>query len=129
MNFIKKPKQLLLIDSSGAFLTTMLLLLVVKHFNLFFGLTTSQINTLAIIAGFICSIGIGCWFTANKNWKAILWTLASLNVLYCLTTVLVLNAGAGLTIYGIAYFLIEIIIILVLAILEIKTALRLKQKP
>jgi O-antigen/teichoic acid export membrane protein len=125
MNFIKKPKLLLLIDILGALITTILLLLVVKNFNQFFGVTFSQINTLAIIAFSICSYGAACWVTHKKNWKPILLVLASLNLLYCLITFLVLNSSANLTIYGNLYFLIEIVIILVLAFFEIRTALRL----
>ena len=126
MNFIKNPKRLLLIDILGALITTILLLLVVKNFNQFFGITPSQINTLAIIAFLICSFGTVCWFKNKKNWKPILLILASFNLLYCLTTFWVLNSSTNLTIYGIVYFLIEILIILVLAFLEIKIALRLK---
>ncbi len=126
MNFIKQTKRLLIIDIFGALITTTLLLLVVNNFNHFFGVTSSQINILAIISFLICSYGIVCWLTTKKNWKLLLLILALFNLIYCLTTVFVLNSSTGLTIYGILYFFIEIVIILVLAFLEIKTALRLK---
>lgn len=126
MNLIKKTKRLLLIDIFGALITTTLLLFVVKNFNHFFGVTSSQINILAIISFLICSYGIVCWLTNKNNRKLPLLILALSNLLYCLTTVLVLNSSNGLTVYGNLYFFIEIAIILVLSFLEIKTALQLK---
>ena len=126
MNFIKQPKRLLLIDVLGAFITTILLLFVLKEFNQFFGVDVSQINILATAACLVCVFGTSCLFTVTKKWKQCLLLLATLNILYCIATVVILNAGSDLTNYGKLYFFTEIVIILALAIIETKTALRLK---
>ncbi len=128
MNFINNPKRLLLIDIGGAFITTLLLFLVVKNNNQVFGISSSKVDILAIIALFICCVGIvGCFMNKN-NWKLLFITLASINLFYCLITVMVLISSENVTIYGMLYFLIEIVIILMLAFLEIKTALQISQK-
>lgn len=126
MKFLKNPKQLILIDILGALVTAIMLLIVVKNFNHFFGVGIYEINILAIIALSLCCFGIVCWFTTHKFWKPLLYILAIFNLLYCFITILILNSSSNLTIYGILYFTIEIAIILSLVFSEIRTAQRLK---
>ncbi|WP_172280545.1 hypothetical protein [Chryseobacterium sp. LAM-KRS1] len=125
MNNIKNPKLLLLIDAFGALVTTILLFFVVRNYHHFFGIDPSKITTLAIIAFLICCYSMVCNFVNKKFWKPLLFILASFNLLYCLFTVVTLYSSTFLTIYGILYFFVEIVIISVLALFEIKTARRL----
>ncbi|GAA4769207.1 hypothetical protein GCM10023230_18920 [Flavobacterium hankyongi] len=118
MKFLKNPKQLILIDILGASVTTVLLFIVVKNFNQFFGVDIYEINTLAIIALSICCFGVVCWFTNKKFSKPLLYTLAIFNLLYCLITIIILNSSTNLTIYGVLYFTIEVVIIISLAFLR-----------
>ena len=58
-----------------------------------------------------------------ENWKPYMKIIAVANLMYvCLTAGLIVYLYQKLTILGLTYFVLEIIVVIILAILELKTA-------
>ncbi|CAD0007338.1 hypothetical protein [Flavobacterium chungangense] len=121
MKFIKKPKNIFLLDGFGALLTTLLLFFVLRTFNDFFGLSKSILGYLAALALVFSIYSIFCYFLVSDNWKSFLKIICAANIFYCFLTIgiLVFNYH-NISIFGIAYFLGEIAVIVGIVFLEIK---------
>jgi hypothetical protein len=123
--FFKKwtlnPKRLFLIDGFGAFLTAFFLFIILRTFNEYFGMPKTTLSFLSTIALAFSVYSFCCFFFVNKKWNSFLRAISIANFLYCcLTLGLVIYYYPRLTILGVAYFLIEIVIIGGLVFLEIK---------
>jgi len=82
----------------------------------------SILTILSIIAFAFCVYSICCFFFVNKNWKPFLQAISIANILYCcLTLGLVVYYYPQLTILGITYFSLEIIIVCGLVFFERRT--------
>ncbi|WP_073485300.1 MULTISPECIES: hypothetical protein [unclassified Flavobacterium] len=125
-NLIKDPKNIFLLDGFGALLTAVLLFFVLRTFNSFFGLSKITLVYLSLIAFIFFIYSSVCFFLAKNNWKLYLKIICTANILYCILTfgILIYNFQS-ISIFGIAYFLGEIVVIGGLVFLEIKT---IKQK-
>ena len=122
LQFIKKPKNIFLIDGIGALLTALLLFFMLRNFNTFFGLSKSVLKDLSLLALVFSFYSISCYLLVNNNWKSFLKIICTANILYCLLTIGILFYHYdNITILGIAYFLGEIAIITGLVFLEIRT--------
>jgi hypothetical protein len=113
-------KKLFLIDGLGAFLTAFFLFVILRTFNEYIGMPKSILTLLSIIALVFGVYSFSCFFFLNKNRKPFLLTICIANILYCcLTLGLIIYYFPQLTILGITYFLLEIIVIGVLVYYEI----------
>ncbi|SHG25461.1 hypothetical protein SAMN05444388_10218 [Flavobacterium johnsoniae] len=120
-NFLNKPKNIFLLDSFGALLTTILLYFILRNFNDFFGLSKDIFERLSIIAFIFFTYSISCYFLVKQNWKSFLKIICGANILYCLLTFgVILYNYETISIYGTIYFLAEIAVIIGLVILEMK---------
>ncbi|CAC9975373.1 hypothetical protein FLAPXU55_03086 [Flavobacterium panici] len=120
--FIAKPKNIFLIDAVGASLTFILLFLVLRTFNNFFGLSKTTLEYLSLLALAFSIYSFICFFLAKNNWKLYLKIICTANILYCILTFgIILYYYRSISIFGIVYFLGEIIIIIGIVILEIKS--------
>ena len=120
--FIKKPRNIFLLDGFGALLTAVLLFFVLRNFNAFFGLSKTILEYLSLLALTFSIYSILCYFLIKNNWKSFLKTICIANILYCILTFgIVVYHCKSISIFGMAYFLGEIIIISGLILLEIKT--------
>jgi len=119
----KKLKQLFLLDGIGALLSAILLGCVLTRFESFFGIPKSTLYFLATLPCFFALYDFYCYYKIDKNLGKYLKLIAIVNILYC-----ILSLGFGfyhyqkITLFGWAYIIIEIIIVLVLAIIELKMA-------
>lgn len=121
-NFLKIPKNIFLIDCYGALLTTILLFSVIRTFNTFFGLSKTTLEYLSLLAFIFSIYSLTCFFLAKNNWKLYLKIICTANILYCILTFgIILYYYRSISIFGIVYFLGEIIIIIGIVILEIKS--------
>lgn len=120
-NYITKPKNIFLLDSFGALLTTVLLYFILRTFNDFFGLPKYIFEYLSITAFIFFLYSISCYFLVNQNWKSLLKIICTANILYCILTlgILIYN-HESVSIFGIIYFIAEILIIIGLVVLEMK---------
>lgn len=116
-----KPKNIFLVDSFGALLTSILLYFILRNFNAFFSLSKEIFEFLSIIAFVFFVYSISCYFLVKQNWKLFLKVICSANIVYCVLTfgILVYNYES-VSIFGIIYFLVEITIIIGLVSLEKK---------
>jgi hypothetical protein len=127
--FSLKPKILFLIDSLGALATTFFLFIVLRIFNEYFGMPNSILIYLSLITAILCIYSITCFFLLKNNWQPFLKAICIANFLYCyLTLVLVIQFYKKLTVLGMTYFLVEIMIVLGLALLELKTIKKAKKE-
>ncbi len=106
------PKRLFLIDGLGALLTALLLFAILRTFNEYFGMPKTTLIILSIIALLFCFYSFCCFFFVNNNWHPFLRAIIVANILYsCLTLGLVIYNFPRLTILGVIYFLVEIVVV------------------
>jgi len=122
------PKKLFLADGLGAFLTAFLLFVVLRKFNEYSIMPETILTYLSIIAVFIGIYSITCFKLLKENWTPFIIAISIANRLYCILTIgLLLVYQNTLTILGITYFIIEIVIIFGLAYIELEVARSFKQ--
>lgn len=125
LNFSLSPKRLFLIDSLGAVITALSLGATLPYFQSYIGMPTHILYSLACIAGVFAVYSLTSHFRLPSNWRIFLKIIAVANFLYCgLTLGLVLYFWQQLTWVGVSYFLLEMMVIVVLATVELRVAHR-----
>jgi hypothetical protein len=114
----EKPTLIFFIDGMGA-LSTASILFVSRNFNDYVGLSVLVLTSLAGIALLLCVYTMACFFLLNRNFIPFIKAICYANVFYCIVTVVVLMLYyQSVTVLGMAYFLIELLIIFALVIVE-----------
>lgn len=122
-----KPRNLFLLDSMGALLSAIMLGLVLTRYENFFGMPSDVLHILAIIPCVFALYSFLCFLIETKNKRLFLSIIAAANLLYCcLTMSYIFNFYSKITIGGLIYFVGEIIIVVVLALYELKIVKNLK---
>ncbi|SNT28287.1 hypothetical protein SAMN05421640_3163 [Ekhidna lutea] len=117
-------RKLFLIDSIGAILSAILLGYVLVEFQSLIGMPEDILKVLAGIASLFFLYSISCFLVNPMNAETRLRTIAIANLLYCLATlILIIIYFDQLTLLGLSYFLLEIIIIVAIARLELRSVL------
>lgn len=122
-NFLNslKPRQLFLIDSLGALLSAFMLGVILPMFEDFFGMPKQELYYLALAACLFFIYSFTNYLKFNSNWRFWLRIIAIVNLLYCCVTAgLVIYHYPKLSIWGLLYFIFEIIIIITLATIELR---------
>ncbi len=117
-----KPRLMLLIDASGAFVTAFMLGIVLANNTKVFGMPKEILGPLAIIA--LCfAIYSFCGYLFARKYKIYIRIIALANLSYCVTsaTLIFMNIHS-LTSFGILYFIGEIILITIIAFIEWQVA-------
>lgn len=110
--FKKNPKRIFVIDACGAVVSATSLGIIMPLFQDSFGMPLPILQILALVAVVFAIYSFSCYFISVQNWKLFLKIIMIANALYCLLT-----AGlAGffypfLTLLGIIYFVLEILVI------------------
>jgi O-antigen/teichoic acid export membrane protein len=113
------PRKVFLLDGIGALATALLLLALVAPLEGFFKMPATMVYKLAILAVAFAIYSLCCWYANPKQWKIYLAIIASANLLYCLLTLaLVLYHWHTISVWGIAYFLGEMMVIIMLVVIE-----------
>lgn len=127
--FIKRQKTLFLIDSIGAITTAFFLFVIMRKFNMFFGMPKPVLTYLAAIAICFCVYSIACFLFLKGGCTPFIRLIGIANLLYCASTIgLLIKYFPLITIIGTIYFLLEITIICGLSYIELNTARRSKEK-
>ena len=122
-NWVVSPKKIFLIDSIGAFVSAALLFLVLPYFELELGLPKKIFYTLFLFAFIFSIFSFICYRGVDKSWRKYLKIISVANFLYCILTLILLSLyHNSITILGLIYFIVEIIIISCLALLEFRVA-------
>jgi len=120
--FIGKPKNIFLIDGLGALLTALLVFFILRTFHHYFGLSTTILEYLSLLALVFSVYSFSCFFLITNISKSYLKIICIANILYCiLTFAIILYYYQSISVWGVTYFLGEIIIIFGIILLEIKT--------
>lgn len=113
------PHRLFLVDGFGALLTATLLLGIPAWFGEVFGMLSTTVRILGLVACAFATYSFICYRTNPTNWPPFLAGIAVANILYVLATAaLMAFHGSTLTTFGRIYFIVEMIIIVVLVALE-----------
>lgn len=115
--------MLFLVDGIGAALTGSILLTIQKRYVQHIGMPPAILAVFSLIAFVFAGYSIFCFFFVTKNPEPFLAAIAIANFAYCASTVLmVIRHYPVLTALGLAYFIIELLIIFSLAVFEWKAA-------
>lgn len=126
--FARNPKKLFLVDAIGAFISGILLFTISKS-NLNLGLADSSLEFLILIAFCLFVYSLTCFLYVRKNIGLFIRTMAFTNFLYCALTIGILLSNSNLlTRIGWTYFSVELIIIGLLIVFELRIARELKCK-
>ena len=119
----KIDKKILLLDSLGALLTA-INLFVIPLFEIYTGVPRDIALILVPLPILYSIFSFLSYKFGNHNWRSLLKMIAIANLIYCCLTMYVtwINFDT-FKILGIIYFIVEILIIVVLATLELKIAL------
>lgn len=113
------PKTIFIVDGFGALLTAFLLFGVLRPFDVLFGMPKDILVLLSLIALAFAIYSFSCYFFLKANWKPFLIVISIANFLYCcLTLGLVYYLYSELTGLGVAYFLVEVVVLMALVMLE-----------
>ena len=114
--------KMFLLDAVGAFVSVIFLSFLYS-FDDFFGMPKSVIKIFLGIATAFFVFSTTTYFMKQINWQFHLKIIAVLNISYCLFTFYhILQNLDTLTLYGHAYFIAEILVILILSTYELKYA-------
>lgn len=115
-------QKLLLLDSIGALLST-LLLVIVGTYESVFGISKEIIELLLPFPVVFSIYSLASYYLSKHKWPLFLKIIATANLFYCLLTLyIVIDHFEKLTILGVSYFLSEIGIIVILALYEFKVS-------
>jgi len=109
-----------LIDTMGAFISIVLLALVLPFLESVIGMPYRVLYLLAAFAAPLFLFSTICFFFARERWRILLITVAVGNLLYCFISIAAIFWFKGdLTTIGTAYFVGEVIVIASLAAIEL----------
>jgi hypothetical protein len=118
-----KPKTFFIIDGLGALLSAFLLGVVLVQFESIFGMPKETLYILAFLPCLFALYDLVCYLKVKKNELLFLRGIAMANLFYCCLSVgFVLSDYAELTNLGLAYFIVELIVVLILAGIQLKTS-------
>ncbi len=123
------PKRLFLIDGLGALLSAFLLGVVLVKLESIFGIPATALYILAFLPCIFALYDLYCYLRVKKNQKYFLTAIAFMNLIYCFVSIgIVLQHYQKITAFGWGYILIEILILIALITIELKTASKLPSK-
>ncbi len=119
---MKTKKCIFLVDSGGAVLSAIVLIIVIRYQELI-GMPEKILQLMLPIPIIFSVLSFLFFHCTKKNWRNRLKFMALLNFCYCvLTLILCLVQFSTLTKLGLSYFGLEMLIIGILAISEFKIA-------
>ncbi len=122
-----EPKRIFLIDGLGAILSAILLGVVLVRLERIFGIPSSTLYFLAILPIFFAISDFLNYRKDSINVGFFLKGIAIMNLLYCCLSIgLAFYHTNTITILGWTYILVEVSIVITLAIIELRSANKLK---
>ncbi len=119
----ENPRKLFLLDGAGAILSVFLLGFVLVKLEGFFGIPKNTLYFLTVWPLLFAIYDLYCYCTFNKNWNRYLTVIAIFNLMYCCLSIgLALYHALQITIFGWIYIVVEVMIVIAIAILELKVS-------
>jgi hypothetical protein len=120
--FAQNPRRLFLLDGSGALLSAAFLFLI-SAFESYFGMPRPVMPLLIALPCFYAFYSFACYFLIGRHWRIGLKIIALANLSYCILTAFTVSQyQAALTLLGNAYFISEMIVVLLLVWVELRVA-------
>ena len=120
------PRILFLIDGIGALLSAFFLGFVLTRFERVFGMPEKALYFLALFPILFAIYDFIVYFIKSNNWILSIQIIAFANLIYSLISILLIyQYFQQLTVLGVIYFLLELLIISTLVIIEYSTASKL----
>jgi hypothetical protein len=117
-----KLKSIFLIDAIGAITTAFLLMVVLRTFNQYIGLSKAVLSLLSIIAILFAVYSFCCFMFSEKDSQKLLKPIIVANLAYCILTIgLLIFYQNSIKPLGVIYFTGEVLVIFSLVYFEIKT--------
>lgn len=117
------PRKLFLIDGLGAILSAFLLGVVLVEFEEYFGIPRPTLYILALLPCLFAGYDFFCYQKKNENVDSFLKGISFLNIGYCLLSIVLASYHyERVTYLGWGYILIEVLIVMTLAMIELKAA-------
>ena len=114
-------KKLFLLDGCGAILSAFLLGIVLVEFESVFGIAKSVLYSLAMLPCFFAVYDFYCFFKITNNLGRFLKGIAVANLLYCCLSIgLVSLHYQETTCWGWTYIIIEVIVVVGIAFIELR---------
>lgn len=122
-SFVKKPNALFLVDSIGAFISAFCLLIISRYYSDYIGINHSTFQLLAILPIVFGIYSACCFLFVKRCFKPFIQIIALANLIYCLITLILLGTlFAEITILGLSYFVVELMIIALIISIEYKVS-------
>lgn len=116
-------KKLFLVDGIGAIVSAVMLGIVLVKYESFFGIPASALYILAILPCFFAAYDFFCYFIIDNHHKKYIKAIAIVNILYCILSIsLALFHKDLITYLGWIYIIVEVIIVIVVAVIELKAS-------
>ena len=110
-----------LIDALGALVSALFLGVVLVHYQALIGMPVKVLYILALIPCLFLIYDLLCYSFVKNNWPPYLKTIAIANLGYCdVSIILVIYHFKKLTALGIGYFALEIILIVLISVIELR---------
>lgn len=124
-DFSSNPKKLFLIDGLGAVVSAFFLGIVLVKFESVFGIPKQALYLLAAIPIVFGIYDFFC-YTRGKHLGGLLKIIAIANLLYCALSIgMAILHKDSVTTLGWTYIIVEVLIILLIAVWELRVAKRL----
>lgn len=121
-----KARNLFLIDAFGALVSAFLLGVVLVKLERIFGIPPTTLYILASLPVFFALYDFYCFRKKDDNLGIYLRAIAIVNLLYCCMSIaFAFYHYEEITLLGWLYILVEIIIVALLAVVELRVAQRL----
>lgn len=118
------PRKLFLVDGLGAMLSAFLLGVVLVALEDVFGIPRSTLYILALLPCFFAVYDAYCYQKKEEDLGPFLKGIAIMNISYCVLSIgLAIYHYQSITYFGWAYLVIEILIVMALARLELRVYL------
>lgn len=119
------PKMLFLIDGFGAILSAFLIGVLLVKFENYIGIPSSTLYFLATLPILFAAYDLYCFRKQNEKLGRYLKGIAIINLLYCFLSIgFAFYHSRTITNLGWTYIMVEILIVVTLAILELEIAKR-----
>ncbi len=125
---LKQPRKLFLIDGLGALLSAFLLGIVLVKLQHLIGVPTRTLYVLAFLPVLFAVYDFLCFFKLQNGFAIYIKYIAVANIMYCLFSIAMMAShGDTLTSLGWFYFIVEILIVGVISLIELKVAKELRK--
>lgn len=129
LSFTKEPKKLFIADGIGAVVSTFLLGFVLVKLEKYIGVPVSTLYLLAALPVFFAIYDFLCFKYVEKDVGHFLIGIAVINILYCCLSIgFAIHHYETITGLGWTYIIIEIIVVIVIAVIELKVGKQIETK-